>query len=400
MAYTATTGDDMIYLGKVFNSMSQPGGGTFTVDGLAGSDTLCLWGDSTGAYDTNKGFNFTITSNTYDAATTLWTISGASAGRSVYTFKLTNVEFFKLHSASTPVAPPAAPVVPNDTTPPAYASATVSGKSLVITYTDANNLDATHTALPSNFLVTGNTVSSVIVSGKTVTLGLGTTVAPGSSVTFSYTHTTEASVTTTNAAIQDAAGNDAANIASTTITASTDAIAPQLVTTAATTSLSIASDIAISFDETITLDATVGTVTLHAGTVTPTTLAATVTATASATGSDNVLTIHPDTPLAYGTQYFVTFGTVTPVASSGGSGEDNHHSSGTTYTYTYGDSAVTDTAGNHLYMSGSAATTTPATYSFTTIADPFVAHNSTVVDSGPVLVGAGGAGILAWMFFI
>ena len=93
----------------------------------------------------------------------------------------------------------------------------------------------------------------------------------------------------------------------------------------------------------------------------------------------------------------VTFSTITPAQSNSGGG-DEHHSSPIT-TYTYLDSAVTDSAGNHLYIAGS-STTAPTNYSFATIADPYVIEHTIGTEAGPALVGAGGLGILAWAFFI
>ncbi|MCW8177743.1 SwmB domain-containing protein, partial [Verminephrobacter aporrectodeae] len=98
-----------------------------------------------------------------------------------------------------------------DTTAPVLDSATVNGRLLVLTYTDATDLDAVRTAAASAFAVSsvGNeaiSVSSVAVSNKTVTLTLSRAVAGGETLKLSYTKPT-----TGDNVIQDATGNDAAS---------------------------------------------------------------------------------------------------------------------------------------------------------------------------------------------
>ena len=79
--------------------------------------------------------------------------------------------------------------------PPGLESATVEGTSLVLTYTE--DLDASSVPLPGAYSVTtaggadpavsSVSVSSVSVSGKTVTLTLADPVASGKDVTVTYT---------------------------------------------------------------------------------------------------------------------------------------------------------------------------------------------------------------------
>ncbi|MCW8205259.1 SwmB domain-containing protein, partial [Verminephrobacter aporrectodeae] len=80
-----------------------------------------------------------------------------------------------------------------DTTPPVFSSATVTDNQLVISYTEANTLDATVLAGNAGFTVsstagTAITVSSASVNAttKTVTLTLSRSVANGETVTVSY----------------------------------------------------------------------------------------------------------------------------------------------------------------------------------------------------------------------
>lgn len=108
-------------------------------------------------------------------------------------------------------------VIPGDAAGPVFGYATVNGTSLVMTYTDASNLDVTNVPPTTAFAVSGNTVTNVAVNAttKTVTLTLGTAVTAGQAVTVSYTDPTADNDV---AALQDAAGNDAATLAATSVT--------------------------------------------------------------------------------------------------------------------------------------------------------------------------------------
>ncbi|MCW5223677.1 hypothetical protein D5041_21520, partial [Verminephrobacter aporrectodeae subsp. tuberculatae] len=105
---------------------------------------------------------------------------------------------------------PATPA-PADTTPPVINTAVVTGDKLVLTYTEANTLDAAALAGNAGFTVntaagaTAITVSGAVVNAtaKTVTLTLSRAVAATETVTVSYTKPESGAV------VQDAAGNDA-----------------------------------------------------------------------------------------------------------------------------------------------------------------------------------------------
>lgn len=104
-----------------------------------------------------------------------------------------------------------------DTAGPVFGFATVNGTSLVMTYSDAGNLDATNIPPASAFTVSGNTVTAVAVNAasKTVTLTLGTAVAHGQSVTVAYADPTGGNDAN---ALQDTSGNDAASLSATAVT--------------------------------------------------------------------------------------------------------------------------------------------------------------------------------------
>ena len=107
-----------------------------------------------------------------------------------------------------------------DITAPSYSSSAVNTAGTILTLTFDEALNAT-TAATTAFAVTVNSatvvINSVTVSGSTVQLALNSIVGAGQSVSFSYTAPTSNSATS-NLAIQDTSGNDAATIALRSIT--------------------------------------------------------------------------------------------------------------------------------------------------------------------------------------
>ncbi len=108
-----------------------------------------------------------------------------------------------------------------DTTAPTFASATVNGNQLVLTYTEATTLDALNLPAAGAFEVqVGGALRTVTGIGinataKTVTLTLATAVSNGQTVTVAYTdHTGSDDLN----AIQDVAGNDVASFGAATAT--------------------------------------------------------------------------------------------------------------------------------------------------------------------------------------
>ena len=101
-----------------------------------------------------------------------------------------------------------------DTLAPAFVSAAVNGRTLVMTYNET--LDATHGPSASAFSVdvggrqVAVTTVAIDATAKTVTLTLASNIQQGQSVTVSYTDPTEGN---DDHALQDAAGNDAASVA-------------------------------------------------------------------------------------------------------------------------------------------------------------------------------------------
>ena len=106
----------------------------------------------------------------------------------------------------------------SDTTIPSLDSATVDGTSLVLTYDEALDEDSQPATSAYSVSVGGVSAapSSVDVTGKNVTLTLGTAVTAGQTVTVTYT------VPSSNP-VQDAAGNDAAALTNQSVTNNTNA---------------------------------------------------------------------------------------------------------------------------------------------------------------------------------
>lgn len=120
-----------------------------------------------------------------------------------------------------------------DQTPPTLTSASIgtSGTSLTLFYNES--LNTSNKPVGSAFVVTVGgspvSVSSVTVNGSTVSLALGSTVNAGQVVTVAYTPPAP-DAATTNAAIQDTAGNDATSIANTLSVTNSSTQGPPVIT--------------------------------------------------------------------------------------------------------------------------------------------------------------------------
>lgn len=143
-----------------------------------------------------------------------------------------------------------------DTTPPVFASASVNGTTLTMTYD--STLDATNLPATTDFVVTvggaGRVINAVAVSGTTVTLTLAVAVLAGETVTVRYTDPSAANDTN---AVQDLAGNDAATFSAVNATNNTpapDITAPTLVSSTPAdeaTGVARSADIVLNFSENV-----------------------------------------------------------------------------------------------------------------------------------------------------
>ncbi|WP_374452732.1 DUF4347 domain-containing protein [Phenylobacterium sp.] len=122
-------------------------------------------------------------------------------------------------------------VAPADVTVPVFVSAAVNGATLVMTYNEAGTLDAVNGPPAGSFAVMADgasvAVNSVAVNAaaKTVTLTLQSAVTAGQAVTVAYTDPSGGDDAN---AIQDAVGNDAASLTSTSVTNNTVDPAPSI----------------------------------------------------------------------------------------------------------------------------------------------------------------------------
>jgi uncharacterized repeat protein (TIGR02059 family) len=178
-----------------------------------------------GVTTTNPQVTVAYTAPASNAATTNTAVQDTT-GNDAASFTATNAIN---NSAQDQTAPVLVTASPNQ---PVLGS---TGTELTLTYNEA--LSST-SAQASNFVVTvaGSpvSVSSVSASGSTVVLTLATPVQANNSITVAYTAPTNVAGTSNNA-IQDTTGNDAASFAATAVTnnSTLDTIAPVLITTGA-----------------------------------------------------------------------------------------------------------------------------------------------------------------------
>jgi uncharacterized repeat protein (TIGR02059 family)/uncharacterized delta-60 repeat protein len=189
-APTAVAGD-----GQATVTVTQPSGAVptyYTVTAVEAPDKFCTVTGSSGScivsgLTNGSPYTFTATASSSDA-----TSSASSASSSV-----------------TPIG-----------VPPVFGSAAIdaAGTTLILTYNKA--LGST-TAPTTNFTVIAGgapvTVTSVTVSGSTVRLALGEVVIQGQVVTVSY-NAPASSDASSNEAVQDALGLDAASLSTTSVT--------------------------------------------------------------------------------------------------------------------------------------------------------------------------------------
>ncbi|MEI6405370.1 MAG: SwmB domain-containing protein, partial [Actinomycetes bacterium] len=143
------------------------------------------------------------------------TVAGLTSGTS-YTFTAVAINGNQTSAAST-----ASSAVTPTRVPPSYSSAALSTNGLTITLTYSEALQATPAPTAAMFNVLVNTlaatVSSVAVSGSTVVLTMATAIQKYQAITVEY-YAPTLDDTTTNAAIQDANGSDAAALTATSVT--------------------------------------------------------------------------------------------------------------------------------------------------------------------------------------
>ncbi|HEY9237187.1 MAG TPA: DUF4347 domain-containing protein [Phenylobacterium sp.] len=169
------------------------------------------------ASDAIGGVNYALGGN--DGSGAYGTLTFSSAYANIDEIRFVFGGLSDLHIDDIAVAPAVV-----DVTAPVFVSAAVNGATLVMTYNEANTLDAVNAPAAGRFAVMADgasvTVNSVAVNAvaKTVTLTLQSAVTAGQAVTVAYTDPTGGDDAS---AIQDAVGNDAASLPATSVTNNT-----------------------------------------------------------------------------------------------------------------------------------------------------------------------------------
>ncbi|MEI7537280.1 MAG: SwmB domain-containing protein, partial [Comamonadaceae bacterium] len=186
--------------------------GASASDGISSVGTVNVSGVEVGAtwqYSTNGGTSW---SAAQAASTTSFTLAPNA------TYAAGSIQLRQTDAANNVTVTPssnAAAITLDNIAPVIQAgmSATGGGSQLVLNYD--STLDALHAPAPAAFVVTVNgtvnTVSTVTVSGSTVTLGLAHALLTNDSIVVSYTDATSGNDSN---ATQDLAGNDATSVIS------------------------------------------------------------------------------------------------------------------------------------------------------------------------------------------
>ena len=217
------------FIKKVYTTYVAPNApGIPTAVAGDGQATVTVTAPTSGV--TPSGFRVTTVQDatktcTFTGASGSCTVTGLTNGTS-YTFTSVALNGDQTSTASGASTPAVSPVA----VPPTYVSTAINTAGTIVTLTYSETLSST-TALASAFTVTasGNTVavSSVAISGSTVQLTLSSVISSEKTLTIAYAAPT-ASGATTNTAIQDVVGNDAASLTAVSFTNSStvDQVAP------------------------------------------------------------------------------------------------------------------------------------------------------------------------------
>ena len=370
---TGTTGNDTIR----FANYGQPSTtNTYTLNLLAGTDTFdFVTGNSYASRFVST--NFTI--GAADANGMITVTGASSGGRDHFTFNLTSVESLKFADKTVQLSY-GIPVTPTDTTPPtvsafspaAGAIGIATGSDIVIIFSEAVQLGSglieVHSGSAIGTVVATNTTEALSVSGSMLTINPTANLANG----------THYFVSLAAGSIKDLAGNSYAGTTTYDFTTATEAsqandTTPPTVAsfspTAATTGVSISSDIVLTFSEPVQRG--IGTIAIHSGSASGAVVESyDASASTNISVSGSMLTINPTTDLANGTHYFVTMaaGSIHDLAG-------NSYAGTTAYDFTTVSAAVI------------APTVVPTT--------ALPANGSSY--TAPALVGVGVLGILSWV---
>ncbi len=372
---TGTGNPDSANIASMSGQPSSKNAYTYTFHGLAGADTFYVAGSNAqnGQYASNfSAAKFSIGTTTLNnplpsgmvpngtgVNAGMYVVSGASNGGISFTFVLDSVETLvfsdKIVTLSYADTTPPTEIAssPTDT-----ATGVALNSNIFITFSEAVSLGTgpieIHNGSGTLVASTANSTIIASISGNTLTIDPAVT----------FTTSTSYYVSLTANSIKDLAGNFLTTVINPHFTtgSTTDTTIPTLSLTTAAVPIAPYSNIDIGFSEAIALGT--GAIEIHNGSATGALVASSATTTIAASVSGNMLHLDPVNDLAYNAHYFVTF--------KGGS--------------------LNDLGGNSLASS--------AVYDFTTVADPYAGATHNIgVDAGPVVVGVGGLGVLAWVLF-
>ena len=187
---------------------------------------------------------------------------------------------------------------------PEFESAETSIDGLVVILDYDEDLDESSTPLPGDFTVSGNTirtVDSVEISGDTVRLTLNLAIINGEIVAVSY-------VANPARAIQDEAGNDAANLSAEEVTNQVPAPDTTAPTFSSSSPVSTATDVAVSTNVTLRFSEDIDASTSDLTRVYLKDAESDTEVPSSITVVDGDVVIDPNTDLEISTLYYVTWG--------------------------------------------------------------------------------------------
>ena len=218
--FNGGAGDDSIDAGGG-NDTLEGGEGNDTLDGGAGNRDIAIYSSTKDDYKITV--NADVASGDVAQLVVTYVGNGDDEGEDI----LSNIELIQFSDGTSVNATDVISGKFDDTDAPIFASASVNGNALVLSFSDDNLLSASTASANAFSITNGGLVNPVIavsadIEAKTITLTLSNAVINGQAVTVSYNDPTGSN---DDAAVQDASGNDAASFAAQTVNNLTAAVA-------------------------------------------------------------------------------------------------------------------------------------------------------------------------------
>lgn len=220
--FNGGAGDDSIDAGGG-NDTLEGGEGNDTLDGGAGNRDIAIYSSTKDDYKITV--NADVASGDVAQLVVTYVGNGDDEGEDI----LSNIELIQFSDGTSVNATDVISGKFDDTDAPIFASASVNGNALVLSFSDDNLLSASTASANAFSITNGGLVNPVIavsadIEAKTITLTLANTVTNGQNVTLSYKDPTSGDDAN---AIQDEVGNDAISITAQTVINNTlDTLAP------------------------------------------------------------------------------------------------------------------------------------------------------------------------------